>query len=98
MVRESAKGSRAAQLLNSDIYLESMERVEAGILDAWKSSPIRDAEGQTYLRLMMKCLTDLQGHIKDVAETGKMAEVQLNYERTLSERARDAVTAFRKRA
>lgn len=98
LIRETGRGARASALLASDIYREAMQRVEAGIVDAWKASPIRDVEGQTYLRLMMKCLSDLQGHIKDAAETGKMAEVQLEHERSLAERARSAVSAFRRKA
>lgn len=96
LVRETSRGGKANTLLRSEIYMEAMQKVEDGITQAWKDSPIRDAEGQQYLRLMMKVLKDLQAHIKDVAETGKMAEVQLEHERSLADRARAAVTAFRR--
>jgi hypothetical protein len=98
LIRESSRGAKASALLQSAIYREAMEKVEAGILESWKSSPVRDVEGQTYLRLMMKVLTDIKAHIKDVAETGKMASVQLEHERSLAQRAKDAVRAFRRTA
>lgn len=97
LIRESSRGAKASALLRSEIYLEAMQKVEAGIVDAWKTSPVRDVEGQTYLRLMMKVLTDLKGHIKDVAETGKMAEVSFEHERNLAQKARAAVAEFRRR-
>ena len=96
LIRETNRGAKAAQLLRSEIYVESMRKVEDGITQAWKDSPIRDAEGQQYLRLMMKVLKDLQAHIKDVAETGRMADVQLTQERSLADRARSAVKAFKR--
>lgn len=98
LLNETARGAKATQLLSSATYQEAMQKVEAGIVDAWKASPIRDEEGQKYLRLMLKCLHDLQGHIRDVAETGKLAAVQLERERTLAQKAQDAVKGVFRRA
>lgn len=96
LVKEAEIGSRARYLLESQPFKDAISAVEAGIVQAWKDSPIRDAEGQTYLRLMMKVLTDFQGHIRDAAETGKMANIQLNHERSLMQRASAAVREFRR--
>lgn len=96
LVGESAKGARANALLNSDIYQEAMGKVEAGILQAWKDSPIRDTEGQQYLRLMMKALRDLQGYITEIAQTGKLANIQLEQERNLKQRMKAAVHELRR--
>lgn len=96
LIKESERGAKASRLLADEIYQDAVSKVEAGILDAWKTSPVRDTEGQTYLRLMMKVLTDLQAHIKEVAETGKLANVQLEHERSMAERAKAAVKEFRR--
>lgn len=74
--REIERGRIAAGLLDNEIYKESVEKVRTAIIDTWASSPIRDTEGQHELRLMLKCLNDIQNHIKQVMETGKMAKIQ----------------------
>mgnify|MGYP001598300693 CR=1 FL=1 len=96
LIRESGRGAKANAFLSSEIYRDAVTKLEAGIIESWKSSPVRDVEGQTYLRLMMKVLSDFQAHIKDIAQTGKMASVQLEHERSLAERARSAVREFRR--
>lgn len=54
-----------------------MEAVKQGILDAWANSPIRDKEGQNELRLMLKLLSDLHNNIRQVAHTGKLAQIEI---------------------
>jgi len=93
---ESARGARARQLLDSQPLRDAIASVKSGIVNAWETSPVRDAEGQQYLRLMRKVLDDLVKHIADAADTGKMADIQLQQERTLRERAKAAVHAFRR--
>ena len=95
LVGESERGARAERLLNDDMLQEAFLKVEDGIVQKWKESPIRDVEGQTTLRLLHKCLNDVRGYIKEVAETGKLANVQLDHERSLKERAKSAMRAFR---
>lgn len=91
---ESAKGARTNALLQSGEYRDAMAAVENAILEAWKTSPIRDVEGQTMLRLKLKCLHEVQSLLNDYVETGKLATIQLSHERGLKQRARDAMRAF----
>lgn len=98
LIRESSRGSKANAFLSSEIYRDAIGKLEAGVVEAWKTSPVRDVEGQTYLRLMMKVLSDFQAHVRDIAQTGKMAEVQLQQERSIAERAKSAVREFRRKA
>lgn len=96
MLRETERGTKAAAVLKNPIYLEAVVKVEQMIVEQWKNAPIRDVEGQTYLRLMLKALRDVTGHIKSVAETGRLAEQQMAVERGLVERAKAAVREFRR--
>ena len=96
LVGESERGARAERLMKDEMLQEAFNKVEDGIVQKWKESPIRDAEGQATLRLLHKCLNDVRGYIKEVAETGKLANVQLDNERTLRERAKSAVREFRR--
>ena len=74
--KELERGRIAASLLENEIYKEAVEKVKTAIIDTWANSPIRDTEGQHELRLMLKCLNDVQGHIQTVMQTGQMAKIQ----------------------
>ena len=89
-----AKGTRAEQLLGSDVYRDGVKGVRQAIFDTWASSPIRDHEGQHELRLMMKLLDDLEGHIVAMVNTGKLAKAQIEQENKLKEFARRAREGF----
>lgn len=93
---ESERGIKARAVLENVIYKEAFQMVEQGIIEAWKNAPIRDVEGQTNLKLMQKLLTDLRAYIEEAAETGKMAAITLEQERTLAQRARDSIREFRR--
>lgn len=94
LAAESGRGAKARSILTDDMFVEAMEVIEKDILDKWKSAPIRDTEGQLALRLKWQCLSELKKHLIDVMTTGKLAEAQLRYERTLAERAKAAMKAF----
>lgn len=98
LIREAGRGSKAAAWLASEITKEVFAVLEADTLEKWKASPIRDEEGQRILRLKWQVLEEMRKHVTDIAYTGKMANQTLEHERTLAERARAAVSAFRKKA
>lgn len=93
--RESARGAKARQVLESELYQEAVAVVEEDTLTKWKSSPIRDTDGQLALRLKWQVIQEIKGHLADVMQTGRMAEEQLIAEAGMFERMREA---FRKRA
>lgn len=86
-----AKGSRAEQLMKSEIYQEAFKGVRQAILDTWAASPLRDTEGQHELRLMLKLLDDLNGHLVSMVNTGKMAAKQIEHENKVKEMAKKAL-------
>jgi hypothetical protein len=81
---EAQHGYEAKLLLENDIFREAMENIRTGIYEKWRSCPIRDVQGQHELKLMDKLLSELEGYIKQVVDTGKMAEIQLEHERKLT--------------
>ena len=85
---EAAKGTKARLLLESEIYKEAFTKTRQAIMDTWASSPIRDAEGQHELRLMLKLLDDVNGYIVSVANTGKLAQAQIEHENKAKEMAK----------
>jgi hypothetical protein len=96
LVGEMERGARAERLLTDSMFVEAFEKVEQGILQKWKESPIRDTEGQLNLRLLHKCLSDVRSYIAEVVQTGKLASVSMEHERKLKDRARSAMREFRR--
>jgi hypothetical protein len=80
---EVQQGYQAKQLLENEVFKSAFENVRVGIYEKWKSCPVRDVQGQHELKLMDKLLGELEGYIKQVVDTGKMAEIQLENERKL---------------
>lgn len=86
LIRESERGHKARQLMDNPIYKEAVGVVRQAIFDKWAESPVADRDGQHELRLMLKALDLIVNHIKDVADTGKLAEKQIEHEKSLKER------------
>lgn len=80
---EAQLGFEAKQLLENPLFQQAIENVRQGILEKWRACPVRDKEGAHELKLMDKVLTDIEGYIKQVLDTGKMAEIQLDAERKM---------------
>lgn len=78
---ESIRGHEARQLLENPLFREAVDTMRQAIYEKWRSAPIRDKEGMHELKLMDKLLSDLEGYFKHVADTGKMAEIQLEQEK-----------------
>ena len=93
---EMARGAKAKAILESGIYQEAVFIVEQDTMEKWKRSPIRDEEGQRFLRLKWQAIQEIKGYLKDVMETGKLASQTIEEKRSLSERTRAAVSAFRR--
>lgn len=81
---ELRRGEQARQLLANELYVETFALVRQGIIDKWISAPMRDIEGQHELKLMLKLLDDVTGHIKHVLDTGKMSQIQLQSDSRMS--------------
>lgn len=94
---ESGRGAKARAVLDSEIFQEAVAAVETDIVEKWKASPLRDTEGQLALRLKWQIMQQIKSYLKDVMETGKLADRQMSDERSLSQRARDSVAAFRRK-
>lgn len=83
LYEEVQQGYKAKELLENEIFKAAIENIRAGIVEKWRSCPIRDREGAHELKLLDKLLGDLEGYVKQVADSGKMAEIQLDSERKM---------------
>ena len=75
--KELRRGEQARQIIENPVYDESINTVRQSLINKWVNCPVRDIEGQHELKLMIKMLDDISGHIQRTFETGKMAQIQL---------------------
>ena len=66
------QGERAGELLINPVFQEAIQGVKDAIHEQWEKCPIRDVEGQQYLKLELKILNDLVGNIRSMVNSGKM--------------------------
>ena len=81
---ESQRGIEVKALLQNPLFREAFDTLRAGIVDKWRSCPVRDKEGQHELKLMDVILSNVENYIKQIADTGKMADIQLERERKVA--------------
>ena len=80
---ESQRGNEAKSLLDNPLYQECVHSLREAIISKWRSTPIRDREGAHELKLMDKLLSDIEQYFKTIAETGKIADIQIERERKM---------------
>lgn len=80
-----SRARNATQLVENPMFRETFTLVRDGLINALVDCPIRDREGAHELKLMLKLLGDLEGNIKRVIDTGKMAVMQLERDQKITE-------------
>lgn len=81
-------GNRAKEVLENEAFTAAFEAIEKEVIDQWMQSPARDLDGReklwSYLHLLKKVRTQLTSTL----ETGKLAQIELQHQQTLRDRAR----------
>lgn len=70
--QELHRAAQAQEALDNPLIAEALAAWETEITEAWKSSPLRDAEGRERLRLMLEAAQAFQKHLQSVISTGQM--------------------------
>lgn len=91
---EASRGMAANELLSNELLVEAITTIDDRLTQEWANSPVRDTEGRERIWLMKKLLQNLSGHIRDVAETGKLASIQLERERTLAQKLKSQLNEW----
>lgn len=66
------RAARAQELLDNPLLSEALDAWDKEITDAWKNSPLRDAEGREKLRLMLEASKTFKSHLLKTVETGQV--------------------------
>jgi len=82
LTKDIDRANLATQLLDNAVYKESILLLRETLHKAWETAPIRDVEGQHELKLMLKLLNDLENNIKRVVDNGKIAQIEIEREKT----------------
>lgn len=97
LVGEIDRGAKARAILESPLFAQALEVIEADTLEKWKESPIRDVEGREKLRLKWQVIQEFKEQFAETIRTGRLAEIGLERERSLAKRVKDmAVRTLRR--
>lgn len=91
LYEENARGVRARAILEDELVVAFFADAEREIWEAWKSSPLRDADGREKLRLMQEWLQKFRQSMQQHLLTGQMAAETLEQRRSMIDRMRSAV-------
>lgn len=90
LVAEISRGQQAGAVLDNPIYREAIDGLRDQLRGEWEASPARDTEGREKLWLAVNLLTKLEAHLAQTMQTGQMARMQLDQERSRLERLKAA--------
>lgn len=79
-------GIEARQVLDSEVYKQTMTGLRSEVIEQWKACPIRDKEGQVLLLQLAKLTDKFEGLLVGMVESGKFAQhkIKLDAERNES--------------
>lgn len=81
-------GSRAKEVLENEAFIEAFEAIEKEVIEQWTNSPARDQDGREKLWSYLHLLRKVRAHLVSTLETGKLAQVDLQHQQSLMDRAK----------
>lgn len=84
-------GNRAREVLDNESFQWAINEIKNEVTEQWKNSPARDEAGREKLWMLLQMANKLELVLKSTLETGQLAELELRHQRTLLERAKDAI-------
>lgn len=74
---ELRRAEEAKRFTNDPLYKEAFETTREHLVEELFNTPIRDEEGRDYIFITIKALDVIDGHIKSIITTGKLANQEL---------------------
>lgn len=93
--QELHRARLAREVTDNPVYQEAFSSLKADLMRGWESSPARDTEGREHLWLAVNLLGRIERHLQQVMETGRMAELQLQQERSRVDQLKSWLTGRR---
>lgn len=87
---KSARGAKAAALLEDELFREAVGKVQQHIFDSFAATDPADTGAMLRLRLKLQCMADVVRELTEVANTGKIARHEIERE-TLAQKVKRRV-------
>lgn len=83
--QEVQRGIDASAVLDNAAYQEAMALLKTAVIQQWKESSIRDAEGQRLLLQMARIADQFEGLLAGIVERGKLAKKKIDLDNLRNE-------------
>jgi hypothetical protein len=87
--QEIYRGNRAREVLENEMFIEAFETIRNEVISQWQQSPARDSEGREKLFQLLKIADKFKAILTTTLETGKLANLQLEQNRSMLAKAKD---------
>lgn len=90
-------GDRAREILDNEVFQSVWADLEKDLIESWKNIPSspNHAADRERLHLSVILLGKIKACIEQTLDTGKLAKLELEHKRSMSERLRDALSPGR---
>lgn len=92
---EVHRAGEARQVLESPVFQAAKAHLEGQLAELRKAAPIRDSDIHTRLILMEQLWISLLNYFEQIAQTGRMAEIQLRQEEERKSLIERGIAMFR---
>lgn len=83
---EVARGGEARRIVESGLWAEACQRIDESLAAQRRSVPLREVEMHTRLIIAEQVWDQFKSFFKEVADSGRFADLQLQQQRSLKER------------
>jgi hypothetical protein len=89
-------GDRAKEVLENESFQQAFAEIQKELTDQWLELPSTDGTKaqRDRLHLSLTMLGKVKATLERTMTDGKLAKEELNYQRSIAERAKDAKSAF----
>lgn len=89
--RDASIGSQAKGILDAQVFQDAVNKVQQGVFDAFAAVDPKDLPGLQEQRIKLKCLADIVRELTTVMNTGKLAQAEIDHDKSLAKRVADPV-------
>jgi hypothetical protein len=88
-------GDRAREVLENEVFTQVFADIESDLIESWRNIPASDTEhhlrSRERIHLSLTLLGKVKACIVQTLETGKLAKLELEHKRSMSERLKGAI-------
>ena len=81
-IAERERGNLAKNIIDSPIWDESWQQFEDSLIGGWRMTRTGEAERREMIYAQIRAAEFARKHIEEIFRTGKLAEMQLDEERS----------------